>query len=110
MVFTSSHRLTPAATPDDSRGVLGLGSAVGVDVDPHIVVVIDRHGVGLDQFTCREVASLVHRDIRTVGVALVGQNEIETVGIAVHQKRSREAPISRASKANQPASGSLPRC
>ena len=60
-----------------------LGSAVGVDVDPHIVVVIDRHGVGLDQFTCREVASLVHRDIRTVGVAPVGQNEIETFGIAV---------------------------
>lgn len=60
-----------------------LVAAVGVDVDPNIVVVVDRHGVGLDQFAGREVASLVHRDIRTVGVAPVGQHEIETVGIAV---------------------------
>ena len=60
-----------------------LVAAVGVDVDPNIVVVVDRHGVGLDQFAGREVASLVHRDIRTVGVAPVGQHEIETVGIVV---------------------------
>lgn len=58
---------------NDGRGVLGLlVVAVRVDVDPNIVVVIDRHGVGLDQFAGREVASLVHRDIRTVGVAPVG--------------------------------------